>query len=87
MGMGGIPSSPNLLCQTLPFTLPLFVLVNKSTVQVLPSQLNMTTDIANCRARVLSTGVRVLMVEKKYEDLERQVASLKVHVSKLELQL
>lgn len=30
---------------------------------------------------------RVIMVEKKYEDLERQVASLKVHVSELELQL
>lgn len=30
---------------------------------------------------------RVITVEKKYEDLERQVASLKVHVSELELQL
>ncbi len=30
---------------------------------------------------------RIMMVEKKYEDLERQVASLKVHVSELELQL
>lgn len=30
---------------------------------------------------------RMAMVEKKYEDLERQVASLKVHVSELELQL
>ena len=32
-------------------------------------------------------GDRVSMVEKKYQDLERQVASLKVHVSELELQL
>jgi TNF receptor-associated factor 2/TNF receptor-associated factor 3 len=30
---------------------------------------------------------RVVNVEKKFEDLERQVASLKVHVSELELQL
>ena len=30
---------------------------------------------------------RVVNIEKKYEDLERQVASLKVHVSELELQL
>lgn len=30
---------------------------------------------------------RMILVEKKYEDLERQVASLKVHVSELELQL
>ena len=33
------------------------------------------------------TTDRVVTVEKKYEDLERQVASLKVHVSELELQL
>ena len=32
-------------------------------------------------------GDRVSTVEKKYQDLERQVASLKVHVSELELQL
>ena len=32
-------------------------------------------------------GSRSMMVEKKYEELERQVASLKVHVSELELQL
>ena len=30
---------------------------------------------------------RFIIIEKKYEDLERQVASLKVHVSELELQL
>ena len=32
-------------------------------------------------------STRMVLVEKKFEDLERQVASLKVHVSELELQL
>jgi len=38
-------------------------------------------------SRTSLDGGRSIMVEKKYEELERQVASLKVHVSELELQL
>ena len=38
-------------------------------------------------SRTNMDGSRGVLIEKKYEELERQVASLKVHVSELELQL
>ena len=59
-------------------------------VVALKTKLEQRTVTSSWDAGVTDLGQstdRVATVEKKYQDLERQVASLKVHVSELELQL
>ncbi len=59
----------------------------EATMIALRSQIEQVASWETSHTSGRTSGNEFVLMEKKYEDLERQVATLKVHVAELELQL